>query len=56
MGSTPVSDSNFYYAMFVTTELEGKQLMSNEAKGTAQNRARCRVLAEDLCSTRDQEE
>ena len=32
-------------------ELEGKHLMWNEAKGTAQNRVRWRALIEDLCST-----
>ena len=37
-------------------ELERKHLTWNEAKGTAQNRVRWRVLVEDLCSTKIEEE
>ena len=37
-------------------ELERKHLTWNEAKGTAQNRVRWRILVEDLCSTRNEED
>ena len=37
-------------------ELERKHLLWNEAKGTAQNRARWRILVGDLYSTRNEED
>ena len=39
-----------------TADLGRKYLTWNEAKGTAQNRVRWRVLVEDLCSTRNEED
>ena len=43
-------------AHLATHELERKHLTWNEAKSTAHNRVRWRVLVEDLCSTRNEED
>ena len=46
-------ETSAHLATMRMAELEKKHLTWNEAKGTAQNRVRWRILVEDLCSTRN---